>query len=100
MSRQLGNQTGTQASKSMGVIALNMKLLSQLSIDRFDNLAHGVEGTADRRGHLNLLIDAREGQQAQTIKVQQTRCDLGAKVAFVPVHLQIGVLFEQFASYF
>lgn len=38
MSREFGIQTSTQTPKTVGIVALDGKLVSQLPIDRFDDL--------------------------------------------------------------
>ncbi len=74
---QFGNQPGAKSPEGMGMVGLNIELLSQLTVDGFNNLLHSIKQLTNRFGQLLLLIDARDGEQTQTVVTQQARRQLG-----------------------
>ena len=53
---QLGIQPSTQPPKAVGVVGLDLELLGQLSIHRFDDLADLVDQPSHLARHLRFLI--------------------------------------------
>src|SRR5712691_10818787 len=98
MSSQFGQQAGTKATKGMGVIELKVELLSQLSINRLDNLAHSIEGALEGWRELLKLVATRQGEQLETIMEHQLASQLCADVAFVTKDGQVGMVSQQFST--
>src|SRR5262249_52797325 len=84
--------------KSMSMIELNVELLSQLTIDGFDNLADSVEGATEGLGQLAVLVAARQGEEFEPIVRQELLSQLSAHVAFVAKDGQIPMLRQQFRA--
>ena len=49
MSSQFGEQASTEAPKRMGMVELNVELLSQLTINGLNNLSNGIQDMANVR---------------------------------------------------
>src|SRR5947209_4667338 len=97
MSGQFGQQTGTEAVKGMGMIELKVELLSQLSINRLDDLAHSIEGPLEGWRELLKLVAVRQGEQLEAIMEQQLSGHLRADVALIPKDRQVGMFGQQFS---
>src|SRR5229473_8001633 len=98
MSGQLGQQTGTQSPKGMGVIELNVELFGQLTIDGFNNLTHSVKSAREGFGQLVFLVATRQGCEFEAVLSQQLTGQFSADVAFVSEDSQILMLCQQFSA--
>src|SRR5258708_3055092 len=83
----------------MRVVDLNVELLSQLSVDGLDNLAHGIERTCDGWRRLVGLVAAGQGHQVQAILTQQMTRQFGADVALIAKDGQISMFSQQFSAH-
>jgi hypothetical protein len=91
MCGEFGIETCTEAPKRMGMIGLDVELLSQLAIDGFDHLSSRIEEMLDVGRQLALLVAAWQGVQTNAIVFKQVGCLLGADVSLVPDYKQIRV---------
>jgi len=99
MGRQLGEQAGTQPVKALSMVHLEVELLRQLAVDRFDDLPSPVEGTAHGSRHLAERIAARQRQQPNPVGGPQVGGDRCADEGLVPEHLEISVRLQQFHAH-
>lgn len=78
------------------MIGFQVKLLSQLAIDGFNDLAHGIEQAARCGWGLRLLIALRQSLQADPIVPPKSGAlrarFLLADIAFIADHVQIGMV--------
>ena len=58
MSSQLAVESGAQAPESVGVVRFDVELLTELAINRLDDLPHGIEQPLDLGRHLPFLVSA------------------------------------------
>ena len=98
MSGQLAVQTGTQAPKGVGKVLLDGKLASQLTIDRFNQLADGVMQMFVGIRNLLLLVRTRNSSQTNAVLFPQLSSLGCTDVGFVSQHLQIVMLAQQFKA--
>ncbi len=59
VSGEFGVETGAQAPKGRGVIGFDVQVFGQLGVDGLNDLAHGVEQTANRARQLDFLVAPR-----------------------------------------
>ncbi len=76
MRSQFGIEAGTQPPETMSVIDLNMKLFSQLSIHRLNDLSQRVELLLGGSRQLRLLVTARQGSQAYPLVGSRQICGI------------------------
>src|SRR5258708_29216972 len=98
MCSQFGQQTGTQTPKGVGMIDLQVELLSQLAVDGLDNLSNRIEGAADSLRRLVGLVTTGQGHQLEAIVPQQLAGQLRTDIAFVTKDGQISVFRQQFSA--
>ncbi len=58
MSSQLAVESGAQAPESMGVVRFDVELLTELAVNRLNDLSHGIEQPLDFGRHLPFLVTA------------------------------------------
>src|SRR5436305_8725458 len=83
----------------MRVVDLNVELLSQLTVDGLDNLAHGIERTRDSWRRLVGLVAAGQGHQVEVILTQQVTRQFGADVALIAKDGQISMVSQKFSAH-
>jgi hypothetical protein len=72
----------------MGMIVFQMKLLSQLSIDGFNQAAGILKGLMESGRQLQSLVASRQGQQFNTPPDKQISRDSSINIGFIPQHTQ------------
>ena len=58
MSSQLAVESGAQTPESVGVIRFDVQLLTELAINRLNDLSHSIEQPLDFGRRLSLLVTA------------------------------------------
>src|SRR5258708_3963297 len=82
----------------MGMIELKVELLSQLSINRLDDLAYSIEGPLECLRELLKLVATRQGEQLEMIVEQQLLGYFSTDIAFVAKDRQVGMFDQHFSS--
>lgn len=95
---EFGVESGTQPSKRMSMVGLDVQLLRELAIDGLNDLANRVVETSEFSGQLLFLITSRQCAQADSIKLPEFGCFVCADVALVTDDLQIGVFRQEFKA--
>ena len=71
MGGKLGVKSCTQAPEAVRVIDFDLKLLGQLPIDRFDDLAHLIEEATNVGRDLSREVGYGQFQQTQTPLIEE-----------------------------
>jgi hypothetical protein len=91
MSSQLGVQTGAQTPEGVSMVGLELELLGQLSIDRFDDLSHTADALCHRLRQLLVLVSSRHSHQTNTVAQKKSLCNALADIALVSHSIKVSV---------
>ena len=58
MSSQLAVESGAQAPEGMGMVRFDVELLTELAVNRLDDLSHGIEQSFELWWFLPFLVSA------------------------------------------